>query len=109
MTTNDQPRNYISCSSTEDRVSDCRTLCKTAKFDCCGTNASLEVRCNNKCNEGSIISVVALGIVAFLLLTMLVVTSTAAVMFGVKLKKSQQKHQLYESEPHQYVEQQLGQ
>ena len=107
MTTNNQSGNYISCSGTENRISDCSnmTSCKTAKFDCCRTNASLEVRC--KCNEGSIVSEVALGIVAFLLLTMLVATSTAALMFGVKLKKTQQKRQ-YQSEPHQYVEQQLG-
>lgn len=103
MTTNDQPRNYISCSGTEDRVSDCSnmTLCK---FD---SNASLGIRCNNKCNEGSAVSQVALGIVAFLLLTMLVATSTVALVFGVKLKKTHQKCR-YESESHQYVETQLG-
>lgn len=105
----DQPRNYISCSGMEERVSNCNnmTLCETAKFKCCEANVSLEVRCNKKCNDASISSEVALGIVVFLLLTLLVAISTAALIFGVKLKKTQQKHE-YESEPHHYVEQQLG-
>ena len=106
MTTNDQANNIISCSGNEIRVSECSNTCKAAVK----INTTLEVRCDNECtkNDCSIVIEVALGAVAVLLMTLLVATSTTALILGLKLKRTRHKRQ-YESEPHQYVEQQLGQ
>ena len=104
---NVEPSDYVFCLGDENTVSECGSTCNTVKFECCQTNATLEIRCTEtECL--SIIAVAALGAVAFLLLILLVVSCSTAIVLGIKLKRAKRK-QHYESEPHNYVEQQIGQ
>ena len=69
---------------------------------------TLEVHCKSiECRE-SIVVTLALGVTSGLLLTLLLATTIAIVILGVKLKRKQHKGR-YESEPHHYVEQHIGQ
>ena len=95
----------LSCSGDESRVSECSNTCGQ---DCCQENMTLEVRCKPVECSGSIVIELSLGVVCGLLLTLLLATSIAVVILGVKLKRTRHKGR-YESEPHNYVEQHIGQ
>lgn len=95
---------YLSCSGDETQVSDCKC---DSELDCCQANMTLDIRCKPIECSVSILTL-ALGAVSGLLLTLLLATTIAMVILGVKLKQTQRKRR-YESEPHHYVQQQIGQ
>ena len=109
MTSDVVANNYISCLGDEDKVAKCRSTCDEGKYICCKTNVTLEVRCNKRGNGCSIVTEVALGAVAFLLLVLLLVSSITSMTLWIKLRRSKQKPRQFESETHHHIEQQLGQ
>lgn len=75
--------------------------------DCCQDNTTHTIQCSQNCND-SIVVEITIGAVAALLLLLLLVSCCIILVLGRKLKRSQQKGR-YESEQHQYVQQQIGQ
>ena len=113
MASNVDNQHYISCLGNEDTVTECESTCDTSKFNCCKRNLTLEVRCNKKGNECSdecsIVVEVVLGAVSSLLLVLLLASTISIMILGTKLRISKQKPRQYDSEPHQYVEHEMGQ